>query len=55
MVALECVPQGVDREVDQNNERFLVDIRNVRSFPPVLIEVLENIRDGSWLQHRGQK
>ena len=41
MEALECLSQGIDGEVDQKIERLLVDIRNVRSKPPVLIEVLE--------------
>ena len=34
MEALECLSQGIDGEVDQKIERFLVDMRNVRSFPP---------------------
>ena len=43
MKALECLLQGIDGKVDQKIERFLVDIRNVRSIPPVLTEVLAKL------------
>ena len=41
MEAPECLSQGIDGEVDQKIERFLVGIRNLRSIPPMLTEVLE--------------
>ena len=55
MVALECLSQGIDGEVDQKIERFLVDIRNVRRKTTRADQSIGEIRDVVWLQHRGQK